>query len=747
MRWREPTWPRVTRALAVALFVAVGATLILSSRQHHGLLRRRSEEAVGVRLNARLLSVSENIRHLQTQEGRPIFLLTAARDEAYDDGHHELSDVSLTLYAPDGAERARITARRAVYYQTTGLVIFATDVVARTREGVCVRTDEARYDHAAEVLRTERPVTFEHARGWGESQGAEIRFGRDRRDLVRLRAVRLTVAPETSERAWTARADSASFETATLTFRLVGTVVMTRGAEELRAERLEGSLDSEHRIRELMAEGDVRLRSRDDAASSEITSHHLALSFTRRRDLARAIALGSVVARMWNRAEEHELRSPRLEIVFAEQRGRLIPRSAWAEGGRVNIVMRSTGPERAFAERRLEANRVEAIFRTRTRALHRLRASGDVRLEMLPTASARAAERKTILARQIEVGFAAERLRATEARAEGDVRVEIEPMAARSKRVMMSPSVLAQFDPETQEITRLLHSGGFRYLEGERGARSERAIYEADSGWIRLRGGDPTVWDARGRTRADEVDVNPREERSAARGRVLTTALPREAGASALPFAARDAPIFIAADCLDVDHRQRRARYRGAVRAWQQDTYLTADELEVREAERALTARGQVRSFLFRARAAETPQGETIPVVVSAARLTYREAERKILYEGGAHLRRGAQDLRAESLTIVLKPGVAEIERAIAERSVTLMDPDRRAYADRAVYEAGGERILLEGAPARVEDDRHRVRQEGARLTFLGGSDTVVVEDGEGARRVRTVRTIPRGQP
>ncbi|GBC77577.1 Lipopolysaccharide export system protein LptA [bacterium HR08] len=747
MRWREPTWPRVTRALTVALFVAVSATLLLSSRQHQGLLGRRSREAAEARLNARLLSVRENIRHLHTQEGRPVFLLTAARDEAYDDGHHELSEVSLTLYAADGAERARVTARRAVSYQTTGLIIFATDVVAQTREGVRLRTDEARYDHAAEVLRTERPVILEHAGGWGESQGAEIRLGRDRRDLVRLRAVRLTIAPGTSEQAWTARADSASFETATLTFRLVGTVVMRRGAEELRAERLEGSLDSEHRIREVTAEGDVRLRSRDDVASREIMSHRLAISFTRRRDLARAIALGSVVARVWHRTEEYEWHSPRLEMVLAEQRGRLIPQSAWAEGGRVNVVMRSTGPERALAERRLEANRVEAIFRTGTRALHRLRASGDVRLEILPTAPATTAERKTILARQIEVEFAAERLRATTARAEGDVRMEIEPMgaAARPKRVLMSRSLLAQFDPETQEIARLLHSGGVRYLEGERGARSERASYDADSGWIRLRGGEPTVWDARGRTRADEVDVNPREQRSVARGRVLTTALPGEAGARALPFAARDAPIFIAADHLDVDHRERRARYTGAVRAWQQDTYLTADELEVREAERTLTARGQVRSFLFRARPTGTT--ETIPMVVSAARLLYREAERTILYEGGAHLRRGAQDLRAESLTIFLKPGIAEIERAIAERHVTLTDPDRRAYAERAVYEADGERIRLEGAPARLEDERHGVRQEGARLTFLGGSDTVVVEDGEGARRVRTVRTIPRGQP
>jgi lipopolysaccharide export system protein LptA len=94
-----------------------------------------------------------------------------------------------------------------------------------------------------------------------------------------------------------------------------------------------------------------------------------------------------------------------------------------------------------------------------------------------------------------------------------------------------------------------------------------------------------------------------------------------------------------------------------------------------------------------------------------------------------------------------MKPDTAEIERALAERHVVLTEAERRAYAERAMYEARGETLVLEGTPARVEDDRHRILQQGARLTFLGGGDKVLIEDGEGARRVRTVRLIPRGKP
>ncbi|MDW8255828.1 MAG: LPS export ABC transporter periplasmic protein LptC [Acidobacteriota bacterium] len=752
MKWPEPKWSLAIRLLAIALFTIVGAAVVISYRQQHHILRRRGAETKEASLSARLVSVSENIRHLQAQDGRPLFLLTAARDEVYDDGHHELSDVSVTLYAADASERARITARRAVYYQTSGLVIFATDVRAWTREGLRFQTEELRYDQATEILRTERPVTFEHASGWGESQGAEVHLRRDQRSRVFLQTVRFGIAPMApdSSEPWNGRAAAATFEGATLTFRLTGDVVIARDADELRADRLEGVLDRAHRVRHFTAEGNVRFHSRTEQTTVEIVSQSLMVSLTERRAVSRAVAIGSVLARFRDRTDERELRGPRVEITFVSSRNALVPQFARAEGGRVSLALRDGAPDRRTGERRVEADRLEAFFRTETRALARLRASGNVRVEIPPTSSAKTAERTTIWAQEAELTFDGEKNRATLGRASGDIRVRIEPVdasATSSQRLTTSATLLVEFDPKTRGIARLLQSGRFRYVEGDRRAESERAIYEADSGWIRLRGGDPTVWDARGRTRADEVDMNVREERSVARGRVVTTILPREAMARALPFAERDAPIFIAADRLEADHRARRVRYTGAVRAWQQDTYLATEALELDEAGRTLNAYGRVRSFLFRAPRVEGGRAEAVPIFVSAARLSYCEAERKILYEGEVSLQRGAQRLLAESLTVFMKPDVAEIERALAERRVTLMEPERRAYAERATYDAASARIVLEGAPARVEDDRHGVRQQGARLTFQDGGDKVLIEDGEGARRVKTVRTIPRGKP
>lgn len=771
MKEREPRWPRLMRVLALSLFIAVSAALVLSYRQHHNPLLSRRGEGENVGWSARLLSVSENVRHLQTRGGRPLFLLTAGRDELYDDGHHELNDVSAILYTEDGAERARITARRAVYYQRSGLVIFARDVQAQTREGVRLRTEELQYDQAADLLRTERPVTFEQESveaaasnrwsGWGESLGAEIHLRRDQETLTLLRAVRLTVISGAARphARWTIHAERARFERTDRRFYFLGDVRLHRDAdarEELRADRLEGRLDQEHRVRQIQAFGNVRLRSGAEGMEWELAAGDLVLDFAENQSLSRARAVGDVLARFRDAREQHELQSPRLEIVLESEDRRFlhVPYRVRAEGPRVHFRTQVVPEESREApranrnpdsgERRLEADAMDAVFRKGTRQWEQVRARGDVRLEILPPSGARGRERVTIRAHQARLEFDTVSNRARTCWAEGDVSVEVasrETPPAHPKRVTQSLSLLAQFDPQTQEIVSLLQSGQFRYVEGERRAQSERAIYEGESGWIRLRGGDPTVWDTRGRTRADELDLNPRQERSVARGRVLTTLLGRAEAARALPFAKEDAPVFIAADHLEVDHRARWARYRGRVRAWQHDSYLMADQMEIREAERLLRAQGDVRSLLFSGHRPETP------LFISASELTYREVDRTVIGTGGASWQQGAQRLTADRLVVWLGSERADIERARAEGRVTFVDAERRAFAEQAFYEARPEKLVLEGSPARVQDDRQRLEQQGTRLTFLGGGDKVLVEGDDGTRRVKTVRKIRRGEP
>jgi len=327
------------------------------------------------------------------------------------------------------------------------------------------------------------------------------------------------------------------------------------------------------------------------------------------------------------------------------------------------------------------------------------------------------------------------------------VRVEFEPLEsplAKPMRMTTSHKLVARIDRVTQEFTQLTQSGDFHFTEGERQASSELAVYDAATHIISLRGGEPVMWDARGRTRAEQVDINMETSESVARGRVSTTYYNQEATSRAVPFQKRQSPVFVAADRAEVKQEIHLAVYTGQVRAWQEDHYVTADRIELYGKERMMVAIGQVKSGFYQApdRSRETGSSPTVPVFARAQRMTYLDAERLVRYEREAQLQQGRDRLSADRLTVFLKRDFNEIERAVAEGQVVVSEPGRRAYGDQAVYTAADERVVLIGQPARVEDDGTSVAQRGSRLTYLLGNDKVIVGDQGGAQRVRSVRKI-----
>lgn len=754
--------PRLVRLVAVLLFGAIASVLVISYRNQYGFLRRGRSPFAETTSGRRLMSVSDNLRHVQTERNKTVFVVTAARAEVYDDGHRELKDVVLTLYRPSGGPRARITAARATYNENTGSVIFASNVEATTDDGLTLRSDRLYYDQPRGVIRTDVPVTFSRDGFQGESHGLVIETERGREEIVLSEGVSLTFQPRRSAgkrlgSPLTARCDLARYRRATSTLELIGSVVMTQQGHRFQADRLEAVFDAENRLQQVNAFGNARLESQDGPRSSELTSRTMGFFFSENQRLVRAIATGDAWARIAEALGDRELRTSRIEVNFAALgRQEVYPSEVRGDGGRVELFFSAPpafssgekGIRRMLAatpsSKRLQANAVRLVYRPERRIFDRIVAEGDVVLTVEPV-SDRSGEHKTVRADRMEVHFSDRDNLMREFTAEGHVRVEVrphDPQAGPSQsRITTSDHLRAEFDLTTQDIARVVQSGHFRFREGDRQASCERAIYDQAEDAIRLRG-NPEVWDDRGRTRATEIDLNIRAETVVARGKVLTSYANRQATGGAAPFGNARAPIFLAADRLEVDRRAGTAVYNGGARAWQDDSYVAADIIELRQAERMMMARGSVRSLFYRARRADAPSKEAIPVFVSADRMTYRDALRVVEYTGGVLFKRGSQRLSAELVTVSLKLDVAEIERATAERNVSLTEPSRRASGDRAVYTAATDEIVLTGAPARVDDDRQNVSQKGARLTFLLADGKVFVEIDGGSRRVKTTKKI-----
>ncbi|RMG45131.1 MAG: LPS export ABC transporter periplasmic protein LptC [Acidobacteria bacterium] len=759
-------WPRLIRLIAAGLFVGLIVALVISYRNQYGFIHRAGEVYPEYRMSRHLVSVTENIRHLQTQGDRYLFLMTAARDELYDDGHHELERVSLEVYGDDGQPQGHIRAEHCVYDPSQGLVIFKNRVTATAWDTLSIQTERLVYEQNTGLIHTDQRIRFARKQLSGEAVGAEIHTQSGREQVVLKRHVSVTMEPTPHSGRWPPsepihmRCDSAYILKSEATIHLLGRVTLSQANETLTAERMVVLLDEEHRPREISAHGRAMMQSRSPRRTSQVRADALTFHFDEAERLRRAVAEGQAMARLVEAHQVRQMEAPRIEAQFAPTPMATIALSRIiGDHGRVTVRFTPTAPtapERtdryalwpgaAGENKTLTADWVELTYRPNHHTLDRAVATGHAVLVLLPPSSTPRADRKVIRAERMEIEFYEDGNLAKVFKAHGDVRVEFEPVdpqSPRPTRITHSQELIAQIDPTTHEFTQLMQSGDFHYVEGERQAKSERAIYDAATHIISLVGGEPVMWDSRGRLRAERIQINLETSESRAIGRVMTTYYTQRATEGTIPFEDAQAPVFIAADHADVKYRLQVALYTGHVRAWQEDSYVTADRLELFGKERMMVATGHVRSGFYRARQRKDGgSAEPRPVFAQAERMSYWDEERLVRYENGAQLRYGSRRLSADRLSVFLKSDENEIERAVAEGHVVVLEPGRRAYGDQAVYTAIDERVVLIGVPARVEDERAQLTHRGPRLTFLLGSDKVISGAHGSSQRVRSVRKI-----
>lgn len=759
--------PRVARMIAVAMFLALAAALVISYRNQYGFIHRAGEMYPEYRLSHRLISVTENIRHLQTQGNRHLFLMTASRDELYDDDHHELKDVALEVYGDDGLPKGWVRADHCVYDPRQGLVIFKNQVAATTWDELSIQTERLVYDQNTGIIQTDQPIEFGRRNLKGEAVGAEVRTRQGQEQVILKEKVSVTVEPPNEphpaprSQVIQIRCASAYYLKSESAIHLVGQVNLSQATEALTADRMVAVFDNQNQLQRVKAEGRAVMQSHSERRASEVRAEAMEFSFDQKQRLQRAVAFGDAAAKVVEPQQVRQVRAPRIEAEFAPSRSapaavsRII-----GDHGRVEVRFSPVGPKvgagnrersvldlSASEDKTLMADWVELAYRQEGRELDRAMASGTAVLVLVPRQMSRDAERKTIRADRMEIEFYDDGNLAKAFTASGQVRVEFEPLdpgSKKEKRVTTSQKLVAQIDRGTQEFTQLIQSGDFHFTEGDRQASSESAGYDAATHIISLRGGEPVIWDSRGRTRAEQIDIHMETGESLARGSVNTTYYNQEATNHTVPFQKRQSPVFIAADRAEVKQGGGLAIYTGKVRAWQEDNYVTADRIELYGKERMMGAIGQVKSGFYHApdRNKEKGSSQPIPVFASAQRMTYLDSERLVRYEGEAQLQQGSNRLSAQRLTVFLKHDLNEIERAMSEGNVVITEPGRRAYGDQAVYTAADERVVLIGQPARVEDDQYHLTQRGPRLTYLLGDDKVVVGDHGSSQRIKSVRKI-----
>lgn len=304
-----------------------------------------------------------------------------------------------------------------------------------------------------------------------------------------------------------------------------------------------------------------------------------------------------------------------------------------------------------------------------------------------------------------------------------------------------SKEILATFDPATSELTRMEQKTDFRYEEGTRQAKSDRALLDQRTDSIVLEGA-ARVWDPTGSANADRIDLNQKSGDFTAQGRVATTRQPDKKGNSSAMLSNEDVLQARAQRMVATDNNQH-IRYEGSAVAWQGANRVEADRLEIDRKQQIMEAHGKVVSqFVDKPKPGITAAKAAAPVftVVRAPDMTYSDGTRVAHYQGGVNLTRPGMTVSSKELRAFLKEANSDssLDKALADGAVKIVSSDtsggskrtRTATSEHAEYYAGEERVVLQGGRPLLVDSV-KGRTSGEQLTWFANNDRLLVNGEE----------------
>ncbi|RMH18373.1 MAG: hypothetical protein D6696_13290 [Acidobacteria bacterium] len=189
-----------------------------------------------------------------------------------------------------------------------------------------------------------------------------------------------------------------------------------------------------------------------------------------------------------------------------------------------------------------------------------------------------------------------------------------------------------------------------------------------------------------------------RRDRGLIRAEDGVRALLRDAATDVLahtPLARGDGPILVDAERANWTVEPPGFTFLGNVRAWRGQSLILADQLRGDERDQQITASGPVKTVWV----PEVGAGAAAePIEVRAARMSYRRAERALVYSGEVTAEQGGRRLSCRELYVELDAaGQAERLRCLGKARLDDPRTARRVEGERAVYTLAEQRVEVFG--------------------------------------------------
>ncbi len=529
---------------------------------------------------------------------------------------------------------------------------------------------------------------------------------------------------------------------------MYGGAQIVQGTDLIRGDVIKADLNPNRKLKFAVATGNAFLSQKTAERTTEVKAEELNASFgaNEKPTKANAIGNGDVAIIPFNSKDYTLFRlfAPKAINLNFRENGTL---ETLKTDGRTTIKLNAPNNSADAADKTLTADNVKTILRANGNELAKAEASGDAELVVTPIRSSPKNYITTINSQRFDCDFY-EKNNAKNCRSTGNSKViRVPTTSAKEKQTLSAETLDAIFNRGNQDIESFEASGKAKFMEGDRNGIADRISYQAIDEIVRLRGGEPTVWDSQARGKATEIDWDTRGNKSALRSNVSTTYYSQKQTGGAAPFSNVNSPVFVTAGAASFDHDAETALFVGNARAWQENNYVRADRLFLQQKQGQFTADGNVQSLLYDVNRTVAGRQTKTPVFVSSKRMSYQKNLNIIRYEENVDIRQGTDRMVAGVANIFLDKD-NELSRTVIENDVVITQPNRRASGDSAEYIASTETVRLTGNPARVKDSENGSSEGREVIVYLkenrieGSGETKKNSSG----RMRTVYKIKNGK-
>jgi lipopolysaccharide export system protein LptA len=310
--------------------------------------------------------------------------------------------------------------------------------------------------------------------------------------------------------------------------------------------------------------------------------------------------------------------------------------------------------------------------------------------------------------------------------------------------------LLVTFDEVTHAVKEVRQSGNYTFRDADRNASAQESVYVAAVQGVTLTG-RPQIWDAESRARCERLYFDLGQGTAEANGKVQATHL--ETGDQMQGGQAAD-PTNVLADRMVAQRRSQIVHYEGNVRAWRGADVVESSSLDVYRMAKRLSSGSQVLTShlqpasyaLGTAPSSATLRRETRPLTVRADFLEYFDEGSQARYHGHVRLQTESTTMDADKMDVFFsRPETSqppEVEHAMAEGHVVVIQPGRRATGEHGEYFAGPGKIILTGGHPSIYDVE-KGSTTGQRLTVFVHDDKLLVDGGEGSPSLSQHRVAP----